>query len=313
MSSVAATFDWAYSSPDPEVLRLERAAEQRRWSVETDIPWELPVDPGWSSMAFPLAGLHAYETLSPDAQRALRAELCGYMVSQLLHGEQGALVASGQVVAAIPAAGSKRFASAQAQDEARHMAVFSRYLTHARAPRYPVAGELGRLLDWIVGESRWDYKLLGMNVIIEGLAMAILATMQHVAGDAVLIAICRRVLSDEARHLAFGAHALAQEIRGAPDAATREREDFVYEACVLMRDRLLFQDVWERAELDTQVCLAHVRNHPHQRAARRILFSQILRVLGNVGLLSPRLVEMLAGLEIGPTPRGVRIAGSLRA
>lgn len=296
MSDVA--FDWTYAPHRPALSVLRRSALARQWDPDTDLSWTAVAELDWPLQQFPLAGAQLYEALDRDERRRIRREFFGYMVSQLLHGEQGALVASARLVAQAPHLDSKSFASSQVGDEARHTQAFERYLRHSGAPRYPVAQELQQLLMWIVSDSRWDLQVLGMNVIIEGLAMATLATMQRTIHDPLLVDICRLVLRDEARHVAFSGHALRDHLQGLSEAELRERTDFVFEAVRLMHKRLLFQEVWQRVGLPVDRCKERVERDQSQLRSRQILFANIVRTLGKVGLLSPQLRQRLAGLGV---------------
>ena len=118
---------------------------------------------------------------------------------------------------------------------------------------YPINAHLQSLLDETISDARWDFTYLGMQVIIEGLALAAFGTIRDLATDPLAQAINAYVMQDEARHVAFGRLALRDYYPELTAEERDEREEFVVEACYLMRDRLLGEEVWERLGLDPGV------------------------------------------------------------
>jgi hypothetical protein len=208
-----------------------------------------------------------------------------------MHGEQGALVATAQLVSAVPWTEGKFYAANQVADEARHVEVYRRYLTEKLGLSYPINPHLHTLLSQIIGESRWDMIYLGMQIMVEGLALAAFGLMKFTQPDEPLIQqITSYVMRDEARHVAFGVLSLqdlyTQELS---ESELKVREEFVIEATVLMRDRLLMAEVWERVGLDPKIWLPWSLTTPFMVGFRQILFSKIVPNLRRLGLLTPRV------------------------
>ena len=106
------------------------------------------------------------------------------------------------------------------------------------------------LLDDIISDSRWDMTYLGMQIMVEGLALAAFGFMHQITDEPLLKKLLRYVMSDEARHVAFGVLSLKEYYAELSDAEMRERQEFAFEAAVRMRDRFLQQEVWERMGVD---------------------------------------------------------------
>jgi hypothetical protein len=296
-------FNWEYKIRHPELLRLYEKGKQLQWNAATDIDWSIDVDPE----RIRIENIDGFDrVLQPPEklERAHRARLNhhmnAWMLSQFMHGEQGALLATAEIVNTVPWTEAKFYAANQVADEARHVEVYRRYLTEKLGLSYPVNPHLHTLLDQIIGESRWDMIYLGMQIMVEGLALAAFGLMRFTQADEPLIQqITSAVMRDEARHVAFGVLSLqdlyTQEMSG---AELKEREEFVVEATVLMRDRLLMEEVWERVGLDPQVWMPWSLNTPFMVGFRQILFSKIVPNLKRLGLLTPRVRAKFAELNI---------------
>src|SRR6185369_13112770 len=133
----------------------------------------------------------------------------------------------------------------QVMDEARHVEVYRRFIVEKLQHEYPVNPQLKQLLDAILQDSRWDIKFLGMQIMVEGLALAAFGVMRDTTTNALLRDLTAAVMEDESRHVAFGVLSLREYFADMTEKERVEREDFVYEAAVLMRDRILNREVWE--------------------------------------------------------------------
>ena len=151
-----------------------------------------------------------------------------------MHGEQGALLVTSQLVSCAPTYDAKLYAASQTFDEARHVEVFAQYLNDKVGIRYPINDSLKLLLDKILTDPRWDLKFIGMQIIVEGLALAAFNTMKMVSKDALLRDIVHLVIRDEARHVTFGVNYLEDFVKSLSDQEREERAQFAYEA--LLRD-----------------------------------------------------------------------------
>jgi hypothetical protein len=294
-------YDWGYERRRRELRELYDKAKRSQWLPDTTLPWERNVDlerPGLPAWLSPLAGTEHHDRLTPAEKTRLDLEVNTWSLSQFLHGEQGALLAASQLVLAVPDLECKQYAATQVVDEARHVEVFDRYLHEKIGFSYPVNANLKKLLDLVLTDSRWDIKLLGMQIMVEGLALAAFGMVREHSREKLLKALADYVFRDETRHVAFGVVALRDYYAGASEADVREREDFVYEAAVLMRDRFLFQEVWEKLGLPVAECMEIARNAERQKVFRQLLFTRVVPAVKKVGLLSARQRERFAELGI---------------
>jgi hypothetical protein len=296
-------FNWEYRVRHDELMRLYEKGKTLQWNATTDIDWSVDVDPE----RVRLENTEALDAILNPPQKLERAQrsqmnhhMNAWMLSQFMHGEQGALLATAQIVNTVPWIEAKFYAANQVADEARHVEVYRRYLTEKLGLSYPVNAHLHTLLDQIIRESRWDMIYLGMQIMVEGLALAAFGLMRFTQADEPLIQqITHYVMRDEARHVAFGVLSLEDLYTKQLSAGElREREEFVIEATVLMRDRLLMEDVWPRIGLDPKIWLPWSLSTPFMVGFRQILFSKIVPNLKRLGLLTPRVRTKFAELNI---------------
>ena len=209
-----------------------------------------------------------------------------WRLSQFLHGEQGALLCTAKIVETVPWIDAKYYAATQVIDEARHVEVFGRYLDEKLDGGYPINPHLRLLLDDIINDSRWDMTYLGMQIMVEGLALAAFGFMHEVTDEPLLKKLLRYVMSDEARHVAFGVLSLAEVYEQMDAADIRERQEFAFEAALRMRDRFLQQEVWEHMGVDTRKMVQLLLDAPEeQKVFQRMLFSKIVPNCRKLGLL----------------------------
>jgi hypothetical protein len=301
LTSFDSSYAWHYGSVKEGLRDLYEKAKRDQWNGTTQLPWNTDVDPERDILPpgiNPLAGYPPYERLGERERRRLHHAQVALQLSQFLHGEQGALIVASQLVGAVPWIDAKYYAGTQTMDEARHVEVFSRYLTEKLEWQWPINDSLKELLDATITDHRWDFKYLGMQIIIEGLAMAAFGNLFQITREPLLRELIRYVMKDEARHVAFGVVSLADHYRGMPAGELRDREDFIVYACELMRNRLVGDQIagamgWDRAEVRRVV----LESEPAQ-AFRRLLFARVVPNLKRLGLLTPRVREAFARLEI---------------
>jgi hypothetical protein len=292
-----AEFTWDYEKGRrPQLDRLYEKAKRSQWNGASDLPWETEVDQeglaraAWEAgtvgpMVTPdLAGT-ALTSWGPTEWVALNAEYQNWMLSQFMHGEQGALLCTAKIVETVPWIDAKYFAATQVMDEARHVEVFSRYLDTKLDGHYQMNGHLGLLLDDIVADSRWDMTYLGMQIMVEGLALAAFGYLHQLTQEPLLKQLLRYVMADEARHVAFGVLSLKELYASLSAAELRERQEFAFEAALRMRDRLAAQEVWERLGVSAKDA-AHVASQdPGRLEFQGMLFSKIVPNCKKLGLL----------------------------
>jgi hypothetical protein len=185
----------------------------------------------------------------------------------------------------VPWIDAKYYASTQVVDEARHVEVFSKYLNEKLSGHYPLNAHLRMLLEDIISDSRWDMTYLGMQIMVEGLALAAFGFMHQLSTEPLLKQLLRYVMADEARHVAFGVLSLQDHYAGLSSAELLERQEFAFEAAVRMRDRFLQQEVWERLGVDVKTACALIKDAPDRQLFQQLLFSKIVPNCKKLGLL----------------------------
>ncbi len=290
-------FTWDYEkAARPKLAKLYEKAKNAQWNAETDLPWETDVDQESLVIANAVAnggfgmGLDFSETpLAKWNEKdwvRLGVESQNWMLSQFMHGEQGALLCTARIVESVPWIDAKYYASTQVMDEARHVEVFNKYLTTKLSGHYPVNTHLRLLLDDILKDSRWDMTYLGMQIMVEGLALAAFGFMFQMTTEPLLKQLLRYVMADEARHVAFGVLSLQEFYPQLSASELRERQEFAYEAAVRMRDRFLQQEVWERLGVAPKKILPLLmQDLPERRQFQSLLFSKIVPNCKKLGLL----------------------------
>jgi len=291
-----AIFTWDYEKGKrPALNKLYEKAKTSQWNGETDLPWETDVDQEQVVLAnaannsgldegMDLTGTPFEKWTDKDWIR-LGVESQNWTLSQFMHGEQGALLCTAKIVETVPWIDAKYYASTQVMDEARHVEVFAKYLDTKLSGHYPINAHLKLLLDDIVNDSRWDMTYLGMQIMVEGLALAAFGFIHQLTTEPLLKQLLRYVMSDEARHVAFGVLSLKEYYEQLSVAELRERQEFAFEAAVRMRDRFLQQEVWDRLEIDTRTVLPLVMQAPQRQLFQQMLFSKIVPNCKKLGLL----------------------------
>ena len=231
-------WDYDYVPTHDELSTLYETAKKNQWNGSTAIDWSRPVGTEGPVLNVQLAfaGTNFFTRLTAEQQREMEIKLSAWRLSQFLHGEQGALVVCGQLVNAIPELDAKLYASTQVVDEGRHVEVFEKYVKKLHKI-YPVDPLLKGLIDEILATNMWELKLLGMQMLIEGLAIAAFNLMRKQTGDPTLADLLDYLLQDEGRHVNFGYFALRRSIPGMDPAKREYLEDFTFRACDLMYAR----------------------------------------------------------------------------
>jgi hypothetical protein len=284
-------YNWEYDNDRQRLARLYENAKRDQWNATERLDWSIDVDPEGEiipDLAIGIYGTPMWQKLTPREIERLRHEALTWQLCQFLHGEQGALLATAQIVDTTPWYEAKQYGATQVMDEARHVEVYRRFIQDKLQHEYPINAELRKLLDIILTDSRWDMKFLGMQIMVEGLALAAFGTMRDTTTNPLLRDLTAGVMEDEARHVAFGVLSLRELYQDLTETERQEREDFVYEASVLMRDRILNRDVWSRMGMDVEACIAASEQSPIAMEFRRRLFSKIVPNVKSLGLLSDR-------------------------
>jgi len=292
-----ARFDWEYTRRFPELGRLYEVAKSAQWNAASDLDWSRPVDPTdpahplLPDSFLPVVTLPIWRRLSERERNVQRHAMAGWLLSQFLHGEQAALFAASQVTQAVPWYEGKLFGGTQVVDEARHVEAFSTYLTRKLERLYRIDDNLFVIVDALMSGSDWDLKFLGMQILIEGLALGAFGTIRARTGDALLKELLTYVIDDEARHVWYGVLALKRHYVD-EHQTTPEREDWAFEIVLLLRNRFFAHEFYDefyghamtRAQWDELVLASDL-----MAAFRDTMLKRIIPNLRRIGLLSPRV------------------------
>ncbi|WP_028813242.1 ferritin-like domain-containing protein [Streptomyces flavidovirens] len=300
-ASGAARFSWEYDEGRARLLALYQKGKDKQWDGATRIDWDIEVDPydplGTPDEALNLYGTRHWAKMTEKDKGDLRRHYSSWQFSQFLHGEQGAMVCAARIVESVPDLDAKLYSATQTMDEARHAEIYSRFLHEKVGMLYPVNDSLQGLLGDTLRDSRWDMPYLGMQVLIEGLALAAFGMIRDTTDKPLPKQILAYVMQDEARHVAFGRMALRDYYKQLSDAELREREEFVIEGCYLMRDRLRGVEVLENFGVSKKEAQEYTERSEFLHLFRKLLFSRIVPCVKDIGLWGPRLQK--AYLDMG--------------
>ncbi|MET9431812.1 ferritin-like domain-containing protein [Streptomyces sp. NPDC003036] len=300
-STGAARFSWEYDDGRDRLLALYQKGKDKQWDGALRIDWDLEVDP-YDPLGTPDEALTLYHTrhwakMTERDRAELRRHYASWQFSQFLHGEQGAMICAARIVESVPDMDAKFFSATQTMDEARHAEIYGRFLHEKIGMLYPINDNLQGLLNDTLRDSRWDMPYLGMQVLIEGLALAAFGMIRDTTNKPLPKQILAYVMQDEARHVAFGRMALRDYYKQLTDAELREREEFVIEGCYLMRDRLRGVEVLENFGISKKEAAVVSEESGTLRLFRKLLFSRIVPCVKDIGLWGERLQK--AYLDMG--------------
>jgi hypothetical protein len=306
-ADVVTEFTWNYVQSRPQLQRLYEKGKTSQWNATTDIDWTPEVNFGEPQEQHPLAGqLGVFEQfdqgpfakMGDEGRNQLRWEFQSWMVSQFMHGEQGALVATARLVETVPDLDSKFYAANQVADEARHVEAYAKYLNEKLQQSYEISKPLESLLVDIMTEKRWDITYLGMQIMVEGLALAAFGLGNVIFQDPIIKQITDYVMRDEARHVAFGVLSLQGIYPEMTSAELADREEFLLEASQLMYDRFMLEQVWERVGIPVEEGKEFAAQNPLMTVFRQMLFAKIVPNLNKLGLLTPRVRQLYDDLGL---------------
>jgi hypothetical protein len=300
-----ARFTWEYDEGRARLLALYQKGKDKQWDAAKRIDWDLETDPGnplgiYQDEFLPIYESQTYQRIKDDADEMgrLRNHLAAWQISQFLHGEQGAMITSARIVETVPDLDSKFYAATQTMDEARHVETFARLLQDKIKLSYPINQNLQTLLEQTLQDSRWDMPYLGMQVLIEGLALAAFGTLRDLTTSPLPKQVVAYVMQDEARHVAFGRMALKDAYKDLTSKERDEREEFVVEACYLMRDRFRQEEVWQHLGYDVEDCLDAVDNSEGGKLFRNLLFTRIVPCIKDIGLWGDKVQKAYADMGV---------------
>ena len=293
-------YNWDYTIQDNRISKLYELGKKLNWNTSIDINWDRPVFVSDDIPAMFWDEYPPYKALNDEGKREFLRHRGASQFSQFLHGEQGALLVASQLVSCAPTYQAKLYAASQAFDEARHVEAFNRYIQERSKLMYPVGSGLKSLLDKILTDERWDLKLIGMQIIIEGLALAAFNTAKAVTPDPVLRDLLHFIIRDEARHVTFGVNYLEEFIENLSEEEKEDRAMFAYEACVISKERLFPTDVFRKFGWNEAEAREFSNNAGFALEFQRLLFARVMPNLSRIGLLTDKvrpLYDQLGVLE----------------
>ena len=248
---------WDYGRDRAQLVTLYNKAMASQWNSVTDLDWQTDVDPEELVMTNPSPTQQIVEAAtkvkgSPIAswgEKELATagiEFLKASLSQFMHGEQGAMMTAAKIVETVPWIDAKYYASTQTMDEARHTEVFAKYLHEKLGEAYPMNPFLDAQIMALIEDSRWDIAYLGMQIIIESLALAAFGDMLRRTDEPLLRKLLRYVMADEARHVAFGIISLGEFYENLSADELKDRQEFMIDNTLRQRSRSTTPEVWDR-------------------------------------------------------------------
>lgn len=298
----AARFNWEYDDGRDRLLALYQKGKDKQWDAQKRIDWDLEVDPydalGLPDEAMAVYGTKYWDLFSERDRAELRKHYASWQFSQFLHGEQGAMICAARIVESVPDLDAKFYSATQTMDEARHAEMYGRFLHEKIGMVYPINDQLQSLLNDTLTDSRWDMPYLGMQVLIEGLALAAFGLLRDTTSKPLPKQLLAYVMQDEARHVAFGRMALRDYYAQLTSAERREREEFVIQGCYLMRDRLRGAEVLENFGIGAAEAYEVAEHSPYLQMFRQLLFSRIVPCVKDIGLWGKELQEAYVDMGV---------------
>ncbi|HTR70113.1 MAG TPA: ferritin-like domain-containing protein [Mycobacteriales bacterium] len=295
-------FTWEYDEGRDRLLSLYQKGKDKQWDAVTRIDWSLEVNPnnpvGLPETYNPFVGSDIWEKMTKAERDNLVHHQAAWSWSQFMHGEQGALITAARIVETVPDLDSKFYGATQVMDEARHVETFARFLQGKVGTVFPMNADLAALLRDALEARDWDYAYLGMQVLIEGLALAAFGVLRDLAENPLAKQLLSYVMQDEARHVAFGRLALRDAYRELSARERAEREEFVVEGCWLMRNRFLGTEIYQALDLPVEECTQIAEHSEFQKLFRSLLFSRIVPCVKDIGLWGERVQKCYADMGV---------------
>ena len=280
------TYNWDYRIQDNRIKRLYELGKELNWNVEMDIDWNRPYEELKEPYPIFWDDYPPYQKMTDKKKVEFLRHRQAWSMSQFLHGEQGAVLVASQLTSCAPTFNAKLYAASQTFDEASHVEAFNKYIQTRTKLMYPVGNELKSILDKILTDERWDLKFIGMQIIIEGLALAAFQSSRDLTPDPVLKDMLGLIIRDEARHVTFGVNYLEDFISTLSEDQIEERAQFAYEACLLSRERLVSNDVFDHFGWDKEESRIFQQSSDITKMFQKLLFQRIVPNLSRIGLLT---------------------------
>jgi hypothetical protein len=289
------SWTWDYVTEIESLRALYDKGKSAQWDAESYLDWSQPVTDDPPVMPVDQSPLASILKLLGRGEAELRAvvrEELEWGISQLLHGEQAALQLCAQLVNSVPDTDTKLFAGQQVADECRHVEVLAKLLSRKFGTVHPIAPNIKFLLDEMLSTADWHRKTIGMQVLFEGVAMAIITDIGKRTTSSLVREVMRGVARDEARHAAFGVLALREELGQLPQEERDQLEDWTWMCLEVVANGLLspmLDELSPRHGLDPTAVAQSVFTSPAFWDARYHMFNHtVLPNLRKLGLITER-------------------------
>ena len=233
LMNVAWNFD--YSGSVVKLDDLYNRAKENQWNA-ADLDWDTPIDPSnpiVASSDSDYARMPFFARLSDQQRETFTAHSTAQLLSQFLHGEQGALLTAATVAHGVPDMKAKYYAATQTVDEARHVEAYDRYVNKI-AIHYPMVPWLKQLIDVTLHTDNFCKVMIGMNMIIEGLALGAFNNMYRQTNEPLLKAVTFNVMRNESRHVSFGHIYLTPTVAGMHVDDREDLAQFAFDAVKIL-------------------------------------------------------------------------------
>jgi len=304
-AALDAVYNWNYEPEIDQLRALYANALERQWIAVRDLDWERGVDREAFSRSVSLAGIPIQKTdfwqgLPPELRWRISRRTSAMLLSNFLHGEQGALMVAAQLVNAVPHMDGKFYAATQTLDEARHVEVFAAYI-RMLDEIHPIMPSLKALIDETLMRESWMHKAVGMQIVIEGLALYVFREMRNTTEEPLLKQLLTYVSRDEARHTGYGIKYLSHVMQELGERQVAELEDFAFEASRKLVDsrqgptmRQSVLRIWQEEGLDPAHALSELLKEREkidaaQGGAAGPIRGFVIPTLRSIGLFSPRI------------------------
>jgi hypothetical protein len=310
-ATVPAVFTHDLEVKDQDMRGLYEKAKRDQWNASRDIEWNQELNPDKGILPDGLIDIYGtkyWERLSPAQRTELNRHFSAWRISQLMYGEEFAMLVCSQLVNIVPNIDAKFFMATQVVDEARHSEVLTRYLLEKVGVTYPLTASLRNLFDRILEMPQWYLKTVGTQLVAETLAVSLFRMLEQHSQDPLISSICKRILADESRHMGFGMLSLPDQVAELSEQERREVEDFACEAAAGLLGGQFPREAYEAVGFN-KTEIADIKKMRHEIAQKNeyVFFRKFFKKdfhaslwnnLARVGLMSEQAVERLSAMGI---------------
>lgn len=214
-----------YEKQVPTLRRILETSQKTQWLVD-DVDWTRHLSDGLYVKILEWQGAlrsRYVQALSPSKKEQLARQFVAFDFSQILHGEQSAMMLAAQLVNCVEDLDAKLYASTQVKDEARHVEAVRKTLRRI-GPIYDVGPQVRETINHLLNCHLWPKQVLGLQLFLE--ARALLSFRQHMlfVDDPVFREVVQNIERDESQHVAFGIQYIA---KGIESMTPEQREEII--------------------------------------------------------------------------------------